>query len=247
MVDGYSSLLFLLILVGIIAFFFLKIHRSVENLEEKKVGKKIKLLERLRHRDDFLIVDETGKTLLMQAVIQGFEEGVEEILASASSDAVNFATTDGTTALHSAVSQGNVSIVSRLLGAGADVNVRDASSVTPLWIAAHKEDAQIATLLLSAKADPNCRVGKYAMTPLMAAAKDGRSQVVEILLKAGADPQLVSKTGKNAADFAREYLAINQGPHPGQNRKLVEMAVSLDAALQKNKQGRQVWKKRGLM
>ncbi|MGV1098563.1 ankyrin repeat domain-containing protein [Thiovibrio sp. JS02] len=233
MQDGYSSLILLVALIGIITFIFARVRRTVEHLEDEQVGEKLGILQRFRHRDDFLIVDETGKTLLMQAVTQGFEEGVEHILARASREAVNFATFDGTTALHCAMmTQGNPAIVSRLLSAGADANARDAAGRTPLWLAAHKEDARIVSLLLDYKADPDLRAGRQGMTPLMVAARDGRSAVVSALLDRGADPSLVEKTGKSAADYARENLAVNMGPRVSQNRKLTEMVLRLEEAAQ---------------
>jgi ankyrin repeat protein len=192
---------------------------------------KLGLLGRFHRQDDFFVVDATGKTILMQAVAQGFEEGVDHVLVKASMEAVNSATDDGTTALHCAIAPGNPAIVSRLLDFGAQPNVADHDGRTPLWLAAHKEDARIAALLLGYKADPNCRVGKNRLTPLMVAAKNGRIEVVNLLLDRGADPLLAAEDGRTAAQFARENFKVNMVDHVAHNQKLARMVLRLEAGL----------------
>ena len=186
---------------------------------------------RLRRQDDFFVVDGTGKTILMQAVAQGFEEGVDHVLVKADVAAINSATDDGTTALHCAIAPGNPAIVARLLEFGAQPNVADHDGRTPLWLAAHREDARIAALLLDCKADPNCRVGKKRLTPLMVAAKNGRIEMVYLLLDRGADPRLVAADGRTAAQFARENFKANMVDQGMHNQKLAGMVSRLEAGL----------------
>lgn len=231
MSDGYTAIFALFALVAIVAFFVTKVSRSMEQLDEEGDDGKIGIFGRFRRRDDFFVVDATGKTILMQAVAQGFEEGVDHVLVKASVEAVNSATDDGTTALHCAIAPGNPAIVSRLLDFGAQPNVADHDGRTPLWLAAHREDARIAALLLDYKADPDCRVGRNRLTPLMAAAKNGRIEVVNLLLDRGADPRLVSEDGRTAANFARENFKANMVEQVAYNQKLARMVLRLEAGL----------------
>lgn len=231
MPDGYTAIFALFALVVIISFFLIRVSRSLALREEEGEDGKPGIFTRFRRRDDFFVVDGTGKTILMQAVAQGFVDGIDHVLVKASVEAVNSATDDGTTALHCAIAPGNPAIVSKLLAFGAQPNVADHDGRTPLWLAAHKEDARIAALLLDYKADPNCRVGKSRLTPLMAAAKNGRIEVVHLLLDRGADPRLVSEDGRTAAHFARENFKANMVEQVADNQKLARMLLRLESVL----------------
>lgn len=231
MPEGYTAIFALFALVAIITLFLVRVSNSLDVRDEEGDACKASIFGRFRHQDDFFVVDASGKTILMQAVAQGFEEGVDHVLVKASVEAVNSATDDGTTALHCAIGPGNPAIVARLLDFGAQPNVADHDGRTPLWLAAHKEDARIAALLLDYKADPNCRVGKNRLTPLMAAAKNGRIEMVNLLLDRGADPGLISEDGKIAAQFARENFKANMVDTAADNQKLVRMVLRLEAGL----------------
>jgi ankyrin repeat protein len=231
MSEGYTAIFALFTLVAIITFFLVRVSNSLDVPDEEGDDGKEGIFGRFRHQNDFFVVDASGKTILMQAVAQGFEEGVDHVLVKASVEAVNSATDDGTTALHCAIAPSNPAIVSRLLDFGAQPNVADHEGRTPLWLAAHKEDARIAALLLDYKADPNCRVGKNRLTPLMAAAKNGRIEVVNLLLDRGADPRLVAEDGKTAAQFARENFKANMVDTVADNQKLARMVLRLEAGL----------------
>lgn len=231
MSEGYTAIFALFALVAIIAFFLIRVSNSLDVRDEERDDAKTGIFGRFRHQDDFFVVDASGKTILMQAVAQGFEEGVDHVLVKAGVEAVNSATDDGTTALHCAIAPGNPAIVARLLDFGAQPNVADHDGRTPLWLAAHKEDARIAALLLDYKADPNCRVGKNRLTPLMVAAKNGRIEMVNLLLDRGADPRLASEDGKTAAQFARENFKANMVDTVADNQKLARMVLRLEAGL----------------
>ncbi|MBU2538807.1 MAG: ankyrin repeat domain-containing protein [Proteobacteria bacterium] len=231
MTDGYTAIFALFILVAIVTFFLVRVSKSLDSRDKDGEDGNAGFFGRFRRQDDFFLVDATGKTILMQAAAQGFEEGVDHVLVKAGIDAVNSATDDGTTALHCAIAPGNPAIVSRLLDFGADPNVADHDGRTPLWLASHKEDVRIAALLLDYKADPNCRVGKNLMTPLMAAAKNGRIEIVNLLLDRGADPRVVAEDGRTAAQFARENFKANMVDQVADNQKLARMVLRLEAGL----------------
>ncbi|MBA3003519.1 MAG: ankyrin repeat domain-containing protein [Desulfurivibrio sp.] len=231
MTDGYTAIFALFILVAIVTLFLVRVSKSMDSRDKEGDENNSGFFARFRRQDDFFLVDATGKTILMQAAAQGFEEGVDHVLVKAGIDAVNSATDDGTTALHCAIAPGNPVIVARLLDFGADPNVADHDGRTPLWLATHREDVRIAALLLDYKADPNCRVGKNRMTPLMAAAKNGRIEIVNLLLDRGGDPRIVAEDGRTAAQFARENFKANMVDQVADNQKLARMVLRLEAGL----------------
>ncbi|HIJ79331.1 MAG: ankyrin repeat domain-containing protein [Desulfobulbaceae bacterium] len=183
-----------------------------------------------KHKDDYLIFDETGKTLLMQAVIQGFVDGVDHILAQSGRGVINFATVDGTTALHYAIAAGDPTIVAKLLSGGAKTDAADNDGRTPLWLAAQKQDSRMVTILLDYGATIDKETGGSHITPLMVAAKNGRYEVVDILLERGADAAKKSAENKTAADYARGSLDNNMGNSVNQNQALTRMILKLEAA-----------------
>ncbi len=97
--------------------------------------------------------------------------------------------------LPDAAQAGDHAAVERLLRAGADVDDRAADDTTALHWAAYRNDAELATLLLAAGADPNA-ANRNGATPLgMACANAGSGRgtgpdLVMRLLQAGADPSL---------------------------------------------------------
>ena len=63
-------------------------------------------------------------------------------------------TPQGSTPLHLAATNPDLSALKALLAAGADPNARDAEGATPLHMAAYTQNAKHAQLLLEAGADP---------------------------------------------------------------------------------------------
>lgn len=84
----------------------------------------------------------------------------------------------------------NPTLVQTMLESGADINVADASGDSALMLAVQQDDAETLKLLLSRRADPNCR-NAAGDTPLIEALKHNCSyDVVAALLEGGADANL---------------------------------------------------------
>ena len=76
--------------------------------------------------------------------------------------------TKGVTVLHMAVEEGHTGVVRLLLGAGADMSLRNPDGWPALHLAVHRHDAKVTQLLLSAGADVEA-VTLGGSTPLMTA------------------------------------------------------------------------------
>ncbi len=103
-----------------------------------------------------------------------------------STDSVNEAQADGTTALHWAVHWDDFESVDLLLQAGADVKASTRHGATPLYLAAENGSAAMIRKLLDAGADPNTPFLGNEETALMFAARSGNVESVRVLLEAGA-------------------------------------------------------------
>jgi len=134
------------------------------------------------HSKDFL-----GATALIWAARRGHAD-VVKLLLEAGADKEE---TDemGTSALCWSVQNGHISVVKLLLKAQVDVNSsKHAWRMTPLIIALIFGHAEIALLLLTAKANVQCKDTKLGKGPLWWCLRIANSEVVkDELLKAGAD------------------------------------------------------------
>lgn len=93
-----------------------------------------------------------------------------------------------TSEFFAAVKQADRAAVRELLAKDPSIsNVAESDGTTPLHVAAHDDDVQMAALLLDAgaKADVSNR---YGATPLWLAARNGSAAMIELLVKAGATP-----------------------------------------------------------
>ena len=93
-------------------------------------------------------------------------------------------------------------MVTLLLKAGAQVNLRSKRGATPLMYSMldYRDGAK---LLIAAGADVNAKANN-GMTALMMAAYDGRVDKVKMLVQAGADVNAKDKHNKSALIYARE-------------------------------------------
>ncbi|NLG36138.1 MAG: hypothetical protein GX548_12375 [Lentisphaerae bacterium] len=141
-----------------------------------------------------------------------------------------------TTAMNQRLLAGNYPLdagqIQRLVGAGADVNVRSANEETPLLRAAGKANLHILQALLEAGADP-CATDATGETPLLKAAQAlswAQAPVMprlKFLLEAGADVNAEDQQGRSVLwhayrlerddmiDLFREYGAVEpRAPFP---------------------------------
>lgn len=106
--------------------------------------------------------------------------------------------------IHLATFAGKRDVVTELLRAGGDLNLRDRSGFTPLYHAARSPDGQsadAARALVAWGADVNV-VGLYDHTPLHHAASFGNVTLVRLLLELGADPHACSSSGATPLNMA---------------------------------------------
>ena len=97
------------------------------------------------------------------------------------------------TALHVALLNGSEDAARALVEHGADVNLSDLVSTTPLHFAAWKCSAAMVEFLLEKGANPNIQQTSQKNSPLHFAAMEKKADVVSLLLSHGADPNLCNQ------------------------------------------------------
>ena len=99
-----------------------------------------------------------------------------------------------------------VEMVETLIDAGADVNPKNISGLTPLMFAAMPGgDVRIVELLLARGADVNGSNPDNGYTALMGAVEESSREIVSALIKAGADLHAKNKFGQTALSIAIKY------------------------------------------
>lgn len=133
------------------------------------------------------VLDPSAEAPVADAAMRGDADAVRGLLAQGAD--VNAAQGDGMTALHWSARNGDPSLASILLNAGADVNAGTRiGHYTALHMAGEVGAGEVVELLLDAGADPMARVtGAGHPTALHFAAASGSVRAVEALLGAGAD------------------------------------------------------------
>lgn len=109
-----------------------------------------------------------------------------------------------TEALIKAAADGDIEQVRVHISSGADVNVKDKYTQTPLHIAAGRGHAEIVALLITKGADVNTK-DNTGRTPLYLAASSGHSDVARILLTKGADPNVSDEHTQLPLHLAARY------------------------------------------
>jgi len=111
--------------------------------------------------------------------------------------------------------------ISRMIGEGQDLEVRDALGATALLVAAHANARGAAKVLVEAGADVNAK-DDIADTPYLYAGAEGRTEILRLMLAAGADLTDTNRYGGTALIPAAEK------GHPENVRLLLEAGVDPD-------------------
>lgn len=142
--------------------------------------------------------DSKGNSVLMLAARQGSDQIVALLIARRAN--VGQRTRVGDTALLMACLNGDVTVVRRLLDAGAELNPKQGWA--PLHYAAFAGHAGVAKLLLDRGADKDA-VAPNTYTALMLAARNGKSEVAKVILYRDPDVNYRSGLGQTALKIAR--------------------------------------------
>ena len=126
---------------------------------------------------------------------------------------INLADKNGNTALHHAAlspSEHAGSIINAFLGRGANVNARNNSGETPLFVAVHMDHSKsLATLIINGKADVN--VGNAdGVTVLHKAASRNNPALIQFLVDKGADITAKAKNGQTVLFAAGNNAAAKE-------------------------------------
>jgi ankyrin repeat protein len=156
-------------------------------------------------------------TPLTVAAERGEADQVRKLIAAGAD--LNERDKSGYTALVWAARNGDTKVAEALIEARADMNVRDCAENgwTPLMHAIHKNNNEMARLLIDRGADVNARAGKCTeksveegSTALLQAAGEDNAEIVRALLAKGADPyaeyesaNALSKAVGGVIDFTR--------------------------------------------
>ena len=144
-------------------------------------------------------------------------------IAQDSSD-INATRSDGTTALHWAVYEGDHAEISRLLDAGADIGIESRYGVTAMSLAAEVADTESLRRLLDAGADVDSPTPD-GMTALMAVARTGETEAAELLLERGAAVDAREGWGEQTA-----LMWASARRHPEMIQLLLDHGADIDAA-----------------
>ncbi|HVL10010.1 MAG TPA: ankyrin repeat domain-containing protein [Burkholderiaceae bacterium] len=100
-------------------------------------------------------MDETGRTALHDAALNGSADTCNTLLDKLSLQQINHADQQGLTPLHCAAQRGQLSAIQSLLQHGADLHCVDAQGMTPLHHAARNGHLDAVNLLLTSGANPD--------------------------------------------------------------------------------------------
>lgn len=175
----------------------------------------------------------------------GRDDIVQRLLDSGAS--VDFACSDGATALHVACGLGHADelnqrddedadfheVATLLLDNGANINAATADGSTPLMLASEYGRAELVEMLLAAGADVNftTAAGK-GFTALMLAAARGRDDIVQMLLDEGGDVDAIDYQGGTAllAACGRITMADEEDEDPDYEA-VIELLLDAGATL----------------
>lgn len=144
---------------------------------------------------------------LLTAIRWGRSELVSLLIQHKAS--VTVCNTDGQTALHLAMLEGNAHIVRELINAGANINARDARGETPIYSGVDAEHNALPAMveLLTAKPDLTIASTVFGMTPLERAIFIENQKIADVLRDAGAPPPRIE-----TLDDENEKIVIEVEP-----------------------------------
>jgi ankyrin repeat protein len=124
--------------------------------------------------------------------------------------------------LFAAVAKGDLATATRLLDQGAAIDARDANRRTPLHVAGHAGQHEMARLLLRRGADANALDGQQYDLITIAAVRDD-TRMVRIAIKGGNSPRNVTSPYQGTALIAAAHLG-----HVEPVRALIQAGAPLD-------------------
>jgi len=146
------------------------------------------------------LADSEQRTPLMEAAARGDDWLVSLLLEKNAKTTIN-TLSDETTALCLAVESGQASTVALLVGAKADLNLKDTEGDSPLHTAIINKKSNIVLILCQAKADLNIK-NADDVKPLHLAAGQNDINTVQVLMDAKADFLELDHSGMTAAELA---------------------------------------------
>ncbi|MCP4602721.1 MAG: hypothetical protein GY847_19765 [Proteobacteria bacterium] len=105
--------------------------------------------------------------------------------------------------LKSAIDNGDLKEIKKLLTSGVDTNEKDYWGYTPLFGAAWKGNVPIATLLIEGGADVNAESGSGS-TPIFTAVRQGNAELISLLLAKGASIKHLDSDSRSPLSIAAE-------------------------------------------
>ncbi len=114
-----------------------------------------------------------------------------DALLKAQPSARDVRTAQGSTPLHLAATNADISALKALLAAGADPNARDGDGATPLHMAAYTQNAKHAQLLLEAGSDPYAKtnIGRDPTSMARKVMANEAAGVISLWILKGCQPQ----------------------------------------------------------
>jgi ankyrin repeat protein len=131
-------------------------------------------------------VHEVTTPLMMACFVDYQEEEKVKLLLAAGAD-VNWQNPLKQTALHASVCRNHPRIAKLLVGANANLEVKDCQNTSPLYMATRLGHAEAVKVLLEGGAKVDAEFDEDGWTPLVLACKDGNVKVARVLLEHGAD------------------------------------------------------------
>ena len=136
---------------------------------------------------------------------------------------INKVDPDGTTALHWAVRNNDLTQIDRLIRAGADVKAANRYGITPIYLACQNGSAAAVARLLKAGVSANA-TANYGETALMTCARTGNVDAAKVLIEAGASVDAIeSWHGETALMWAAAER------HPEMIEALIKAGADVNA------------------